>query len=54
MNNRILFLVVVLLSNIIQAFTGFAGTMLAMPASMLLLGMEKASAVHQRYPGEEY
>ncbi len=45
MNNRILFLVVVLLSNIIQAFTGFAGTMLAMPASMLLLGMEKASAV---------
>lgn len=45
MRNHILFLIVVFLSNTIQAFTGFAGTMLAMPASMLLLGMERASAV---------
>jgi len=40
-----LFFAVVMLSNIIQTVTGFAGTMLAMPASMLLVGMENAKAV---------
>lgn len=39
-----LFLLVVFVSNVIQAITGFAGTMLAMPASMLLLGVNEAKA----------
>ncbi len=35
---EILFLVVILLSNIIQTITGFAGTVLAMPFSIRLVG----------------
>lgn len=45
MQNKILFYVVVFLSNIIQAITGFAGTMLAMPASMMLIGVEQAKVI---------
>lgn len=45
MKNEILFYTVVFLSNIIQAITGFAGTMLAMPASMMLIGVEQAKVI---------
>ncbi|MFI3257652.1 MAG: sulfite exporter TauE/SafE family protein [Spirochaetales bacterium] len=41
----ILFFVVIFVSNIIQAITGFAGTMLAMPAAMLLIGLDNAKAI---------
>ena len=41
----IIFLVVLFIANVIQAITGFAGTVLAMPASMFLLGMDNAKAV---------
>ena len=40
-----LFLVVLFASNAIQAITGFAGTVLAMPASMLLIGTDEARVV---------
>lgn len=40
--NHILFLIIFFLSNTIMTVTGFAGTMLAMPASILLLGVEDA------------
>lgn len=39
------FLVIVFLSNIIQVITGFAGSLLAMPASMLLIGVNQAKAI---------
>lgn len=42
---NILFILVVFLTNIIQAITGFAGTMLAMPASTLLIGIDSARAI---------
>lgn len=45
MPEQILFYIVVFLTNIIQTITGFAGTMLAMPASMLLVGVNEAKAV---------
>lgn len=40
-----LFFLVVLLTNAIQAITGFAGTLLAMPPSALLIGVENAKVV---------
>ncbi len=36
----ILFLVVILLSNIVQGITGFAGTLLAMPFAIVLVGYD--------------
>ena len=39
------FLGVVLFANIIEGITGFAGTMLAMPVSMLLLGVKNAKTI---------
>ena len=42
---KILFLLVVLLANIIQGITGFAGTVLAMPPSVLLVGMDTAKPI---------
>lgn len=42
---EIIFFLIVFASNIIQAITGFAGTMLAMPASMLLIGVNEAKAI---------
>lgn len=39
---QLLFLIVFFLSNTIMTVTGFAGTMLAMPVSILLLGAENA------------
>ncbi len=43
--NEILFYIVILLSNIIQGITGFAGTILAMPFSLKLVGMNVAVPV---------
>ena len=43
--NDLLFLGVVLLSNIIQCITGFAGTVLAMPVSLMLVGYAVAKPV---------
>lgn len=45
MINEILFYIVVFVSNIINTITGFAGTMLAMPASMMLIGINEAKVV---------
>lgn len=41
----ILFQIVLFLSNMMQTITGFAGTMLAMPFSIKLVGVEEAKAV---------
>ena len=41
----ILFYVVIFLANIMQAITGFAGTVLAMPFSIILVGGETARTV---------
>lgn len=45
MLNKILFLIVIFLSNIIQCITGFAGTVLAMPFSVMLVGFDTARPV---------
>jgi len=41
----ILFLIVVFISNIIQSITGFAGTVLAMPFSIMLIGYNTAKPI---------
>lgn len=41
----LLFLLIIFLSNIIQGITGFAGTVLAMPFTILLLGIDIAKPV---------
>lgn len=41
----IAFLILILLTNIIQGITGFAGTVLAMPFAILLLGIDVAKPV---------
>ena len=43
--NNFLFLCVLFAVNVIQAITGFAGTVLAMPPSIFLLGMENAKVI---------
>lgn len=45
MLEEILFQIVLFLSNTIQTITGFAGTLLAMPFSIRLVGVEEAKAV---------
>lgn len=45
MVKEILFLLVIFLANIIQTLTGFAGTALAMPFSILLVGSDASKAV---------
>ena len=45
MNNEFFFYFVIFLSNIIQGITGFAGTILAMPFSIRLVGMDVAVPV---------
>lgn len=45
MLREILFLAVVFLSNVIQCVTGFAGTVLAMPPSIMLVGYEVAKPI---------
>jgi uncharacterized membrane protein YfcA len=42
---EIFFLLIVLFSNIVQAITGFAGTVLAMPVSIELVGYEVARPI---------
>lgn len=42
---EIVFLLVLFGANVIQGITGFAGTLLAMPPSILLIGPDKAKAV---------
>lgn len=43
--NEIIFVIVVFLSNIIQCITGFAGTVLAMPFSVMLVGYTTAKPI---------
>ena len=45
MMKECLFFVVILLANIIQGITGFAGTILAMPVSLMLVGYNTAKPV---------
>lgn len=40
-----IFLIVVFAANVIQAVTGFAGTLLAMPVSMALVGVNEAKVI---------
>lgn len=42
---KIFFLIIVFLTNIIQGITGFAGTMLAMPPSVMLVGFDTAKPI---------
>ncbi|WP_291644361.1 sulfite exporter TauE/SafE family protein [Clostridium sp.] len=42
---EILFILVVFASNIIEAITGFAGTLLAMPFSMVLIGLNDSKVI---------
>ena len=43
--NEILFYIVIFITNMIQAITGFAGTMLAMPGSIFLIGIDSSRVV---------
>lgn len=43
--NIIIFYIVILLTNIIQGITGFAGTILAMPPGILLVGFDVAKPI---------
>lgn len=45
MINNIVFYIVVLFTNIVQGITGFAGTILAMPPSLMLVGYDVAKPV---------
>lgn len=45
MLNQILFYIVILLTNIIQGITGFAGTILAMPPGLMLVGYNIAKPI---------
>ena len=45
MENQILFYIVILLTNIIHGITGFAGTILAMPPSLMLVGYDIAKPI---------
>ncbi len=40
-----IFVLIVFLANVVEGITGFAGTMLAMPAAMLLIGVDKAKII---------
>ena len=42
---NILFFIVVFISNVIQCITGFAGTVLAMPFSIILVGFDTAKTI---------
>lgn len=45
MISEILFLIVLFFANTVQAITGFAGTVLAMPTSSYLIGLDNAKVV---------
>ena len=47
---EILFFLILFGANLIQAITGFAGTLLAMPPSMQLLGVDEAKSVLKTVP----
>lgn len=42
---NIMFLIVLFAANVIQAITGFAGTLLAMPPAMMLIGVHQAKVI---------
>lgn len=42
---NILFLIILFTANVIQAITGFAGKLLAMPLSMMLIGVHEAKVI---------
>ncbi|MGG0667040.1 sulfite exporter TauE/SafE family protein [Lederbergia citrisecunda] len=42
---ELLFLLVIFVANTFEAMTGFAGTLLAMPASIMLIGVDEAKTV---------
>ena len=44
-SRELLVLLVAFLANIVEAITGFAGTMLAMPAAMMLVGVKEAKVI---------
>lgn len=43
--NEILFYIIIFLTNVIQGITGFAGTILAMPPSLILVGYDVAKPI---------
>ncbi|MBR1810612.1 MAG: sulfite exporter TauE/SafE family protein [Clostridia bacterium] len=43
--NEILFFAVILIANVIQGITGFAGTVLAMPPAVMLVGLDTAKPI---------
>ena len=45
MREKIIFFIVILLANVIQGITGFAGTILAMPPSLMLVGYSVAKPI---------
>ena len=45
MIRKVLFLVVVFFTNVVQCITGFAGTVLAMPFSIRLIGLDDARSI---------
>lgn len=45
MISKVIFLIIVFLSNIIQCITGFAGTVLAMPFSIMAVGYDTAKPI---------
>ena len=45
MLSEILFLIVLFFSNVVQGITGFAGTVLAMPPSACLIGLDNAKGI---------
>lgn len=42
---NMIFLLVLFIANVIQAITGFAGTLLAMPPAMMLIGVQEAKVI---------
>ena len=44
--NTVLFYIIIFLTNVIQGITGFAGTILAMPPSLILVGYDSTVMVH--------
>lgn len=45
MLSEILFLIILFFSNVVQGITGFAGTVLAMPPSACLIGLDNAKVI---------
>ena len=42
---NMIFLLVLFVANVVQAVTGFAGTLLAMPPAMMLIGVHEAKVI---------